>query len=85
MTSLEIVLPEPLRAFVEEQVVTGGYATPSEYVHTLIREAHERQAQDHLEALLLEGLDSGPPVEVTSEYWEEKRSWLLTHRKSTTP
>jgi antitoxin ParD1/3/4 len=30
-----------------------------------------------LDALLLEGLDSGEPIPVTQEYWEEKKRRLI--------
>ncbi len=36
--------------------------------------------QSDLEALLLAGLDSGPGIEVTPEYWENKRATLLERR-----
>jgi hypothetical protein len=29
-----------------------------------------------VESLLLEGLDSGEPLEVTDDWWEQKRSFL---------
>ena len=77
MTSLNISLPESLKAFVEEKVRKGGYGTASEYVRELIREARKREAEARLEKLLLEGLDSGPPVEVTPEFWQRKRAELL--------
>jgi len=32
---------------------------------------------DHLEELLLTGLNSGPDIEVTPQYWENKRANLL--------
>ena len=39
-------------------------------------------SEERLEALLLEGLNSGAPVEVTAEYWERKRVDLVArHRK----
>jgi antitoxin ParD1/3/4 len=38
--------------------------------------ARKARAQARLEALLLEGLDSGEPVEVTPEFWEECRREL---------
>lgn len=37
MTTMNISLPEPMRAFVEEQVKQKGYSTASEYIHDLIR------------------------------------------------
>ena len=43
--------------------------------------------QQKLEALLLEGLNSGDPIEITPEYWENKRPQLLERhaRKLATP
>jgi antitoxin ParD1/3/4 len=84
MTSLNISLPEALRQFVDEKVASGGYGTASEYVRSLIREAQQREVeQERLEALLLEGLDSGPGLEVTPEFWKELRAELVErHRKA---
>jgi antitoxin ParD1/3/4 len=77
MTSLNISLPEALREFVDDQVKNGGYGTASEYIRELIRQDQKRAAEEKLEALLLEGLDSGEPIEVTPEYWERKRRELI--------
>lgn len=77
MTSLNISLPEALREFVDDQVKSGGYGTASEYIRELIRQDQKRAAEEKLEALLLEGLDSGEPIEVTPEYWERKRRELI--------
>jgi antitoxin ParD1/3/4 len=37
----------------------------------------KRKAQDRLEMLLLEGLQSGEPIEVTDEYVARRRAELL--------
>ena len=83
MASLNISLPQSLKEYVEGQVESHGYSTPSEYVRSLIREDQKRRTEERLEALLLEGLDSGKPVEITPEYWERKRKKLLErhHKK----
>lgn len=73
MTTLNISLPKTMRAFIETQVAEGGYSTASEYIRTLLREAQKRKAKAKLEALLLEGINSGEPIEATAEYWEAKR------------
>lgn len=83
MTSLNISLPEELREFVDERVKSRGYGTASEYIRELIREDRMRAAEEKLEALLLEGLDSGDPIEVTPEFWKELRAELRErHRKA---
>jgi hypothetical protein len=47
----------------------------------LIREDEKRMAEEKLEALLLEGLNSGDPIENTPEYWEEKRQQLIKRHR----
>ena len=71
MTTLNISLPASMRAFIEAQTKSGAYSTASEYVRTLIREDQKRNAQERLEALLLEGLDSGHAKRMTPEDWQE--------------
>lgn len=77
MTTLNISLPDPMRAFIDEQIAKGGYSTASEYIRHLIRQDQEKAEQTRLEALLLDGLNSGTSVEVTDIWWEQKRAELL--------
>ena len=43
MTSLNISLPETLKDYVEGQVASGDWGTPSEYIRELIRRDKERR------------------------------------------
>jgi antitoxin ParD1/3/4 len=43
MTSLNISLPEALKSYIEGQVASGDWGTPSEYVRELIRQDKERR------------------------------------------
>ena len=84
MTSLNISLPSSLKEFVETQVQESGFSTPSEYIRNLARDDQKRRAEEKLEPLLLEGLNSGEPIEITPEYWEKKRTQLIErHNKKT--
>ena len=77
MTTMNISLPEEMKTFVETQVQQGGYSTASEYLRELIRDAQKkRKAQERLEKLIQEGIESGPGIEVTPEYWAERRQEL---------
>jgi antitoxin ParD1/3/4 len=69
MTTMNISLPEEMKAFIEAQMATEGYASASEYLRALIRDAQKRRARQDLEAKLLEGLN-GPVVEMTVEDWD---------------
>ncbi len=77
LTTLNVSLPRPQREFVEAEAARSGCTTTSEYVRRLIHEAQKRAAQDELERKLLQGLDSGDPIDVTPEYWERKRRELI--------
>jgi antitoxin ParD1/3/4 len=81
MTNMNVSLPETLKEYVEEQVNGGGYGTVSEYLRELIREDKKRKAQERLEALLLEGLDSGDPLPVTPDFWKELWGRVDARRK----
>ncbi|MCT7976357.1 hypothetical protein [Laspinema olomoucense] len=40
----------------------------------MIREDQKQAARSQVEAKLIEGLESGQPIEVTDEWWERKGS-----------
>lgn len=77
MQTMNISLPDPLREFVEGQVSSGRYSSTSEYVRELIREDEKRKTQAKLEALLMEGIQSGESTEMTAQDWEDIRREAL--------
>ena len=70
-------LPDQLRDCVDGQVVSGRYSSVSEYVRELIRNDEKRRVQEKAEALLMEGLQSGSPSEMTRKDWDEIRAGAL--------
>ena len=73
MQTMNISLPEQLKEFVDTQVGSGRYSSASEYVRDLIRGDEKRKAQEKLEALLMEGIQSGPPTKMTRRDWNDIR------------
>jgi antitoxin ParD1/3/4 len=75
---LNITLPDQVLAFVEEQTKVAGFSTTSEYVcHLILREQERVSQQEQIESLLLNGLESGDPVEATDNWWDRKRDRLV--------
>jgi antitoxin ParD1/3/4 len=68
MTSMNVSLPEDLKAYVESQT-RQGYSTPSEYVRELIRSDRKEKERERLDALLVDGLHSGDPTPVDAQFW----------------
>lgn len=73
MTTMNISLPEEMKAFIEAQMSREGYASASEYFRTLIREDQRRGARRALEAKFREALESGPAEPMTREDWAALR------------
>ena len=63
MTSLNISLPEPLKQYIEGQVASGDWGTPSEYIRELIRQDKERRLHTLEQDLLAAA--KGPKIELT--------------------
>ena len=62
MTSLNISLPEALKEYVEGQVASGDWGTPSEYVRELIRQDKERRLGNLDQDLIAAA--KGPKIEL---------------------
>jgi antitoxin ParD1/3/4 len=91
---MNISLPDSLKAFIEKQVQSGRYQSPSAYVETLIREDEQRQGEagqalpvdthfdERIIALLQQAEDSGEPEEVTPKDWEGIEQEAMTILKT---
>ena len=53
------------------------------YVERLLRS--DEQADDEIERLALEGLNSGEPMEITAAYWEEQHRRMVKRAEATVP
>ena len=58
MATMNISLPDQMKAWVEECVMSGRYASASDYVRDLVRKDHIKLEQ--LRQALIEGENSGP-------------------------
>lgn len=69
-----ITIPEELQAYIEDRVRAGAYSSSVEYLLDLVHQDRQRkQAQEQLEKLLQEGLDSDSEP-VTPAYWQQLRA-----------
>jgi antitoxin ParD1/3/4 len=72
-TTMNISLPDTMKSFVENTIVTEGYGTASEYVRELIRADQKRKEQEKLEQVLLKALE-GEPAELNEEVWSNLKN-----------
>ena len=73
MKSMNISLPDTMRDYIEEQVAQSGYSSVSEYFRELVRQDQKLRANERLQTMLLEGLNSGNATEMTAQDWEDIR------------
>lgn len=77
MSTMNISLPEPLKSFVDSQVLDGSYGSSSEYVRELLRREKDRV---RLRELVMEGgaspLNEKP---LDAEYFENLRKRARDH------
>ena len=70
MSTMNVTLPDSLKAFVESQVARKGYGSPNDYLEALIREDQRKAENDEIEGKLLEAIQGAPATLVTAETWE---------------
>ena len=62
MATMNVSLPESMKAWVELQTETGLYGNASEYIRDLIRKDQQRrEAIEALQAAISAGIESGEP------------------------
>ena len=79
MSTMNISLPDSLKAFVDEQVSQRSYGTSSEYVRELIRRDQDRL---QLRNLLLAGASSPPMASVNEAYFDDLRERVHSAAKT---
>lgn len=77
MTQLTIALPDQAQSYINEQLADGSYKTVDEFIISLILAEEKRQTQHKLNRMIRDGLESGEPIAITDEWWEQKRLQLL--------
>jgi antitoxin ParD1/3/4 len=76
MSTMNISLPGPLKAYIDEQIAERGYGTVSEYLGELIRKDQDRQA---LRRLILDGAAAPVTGEADAAWFESLREGVRRH------
>jgi Arc/MetJ-type ribon-helix-helix transcriptional regulator len=71
---VKIELPDSLKDWLEREAEAGGYASPGAFVERLL--LREQSRRERIDQKLLEALDSGAPIEVMPEFWDDQRRQL---------
>jgi len=78
MATMNVSLPDPMKAWVEAQVKTGHYSNASDYVRDLIRRDQEDRAQREA---LVQALVAGEASGVSSRDIQEIRNGVKARHR----
>ncbi len=67
IATLNISLPDTMKDEVENVVATEGYGNTSEFFRDLVRNYLKERQERKLEALILEGINSGEATPLTKD------------------
>jgi len=70
MSTMNISLPDELKAFVDHRIQSEGYGSSSEYMRELIRRDRDRA---QFRQYLLDGIASKPSVRMDADYFARLR------------
>jgi antitoxin ParD1/3/4 len=85
MTQIQISLSETANRFIEEQIASGRYGSPSDVVLDLVEKAQIQAAKEKLAELILEGENSGEGVEFDEKSWDERTAELVAEAQRRRP
>jgi len=76
MTQLQISLSDEAAQIIDREVKARGLRDPSEFIQSLVLQEHDA-IKGEIEALIAEGINSGPAFPIDDQWWEQKRlEWL---------
>ena len=70
MATLNISIPDTMRAWINTQVDEGQYANASDYIRDLVR--HDQRQHDAIRIALIEGENSGASTRSALDIIEEE-------------
>jgi antitoxin ParD1/3/4 len=78
MTQITVELPDELAIQIQSQIAEGEFSNLGEYVVYLLQQEQSQLRSTELEKMFLAGLDSGELIEITDQWWEQKRRETLS-------
>ena len=75
MATMNVSLPDLMKAWVEAQIKDGQYANVSDFIRDLIRRDREyKEKQERLREAIQIGLDSGVSERTADEIWNDVKA-----------
>ena len=84
MVQRQITLSDDANEFIQQQLATGQFSSPDEFVSKTLEAARIAAAKKKLSELVREGLDSkGDDIEFTEEWFDRRMDEAFITRRTT--
>jgi hypothetical protein len=80
--TIQLNLSDELKTLAESRAKEAGHHSLDSYLASLIRADVEQDVSAELEGALLAGLDSGPALDVTAQFWADLKQRARRSAKS---
>lgn len=74
MATLHLNVPDEVKALAEARAAESGYTRVEDYVTSLVRADATQDLSEEMEQAVLDGLNSGPAVDVTPRFWTDLKA-----------
>ena len=78
MTQITVEIPDKFAIQIQSQIAQREFSNLGEYVVYLLQQEQSQLRSTELEKIFLAGLDSGELIEITDQWWEQKRRETLS-------
>lgn len=82
IATINISIPDTMKAEVEEIIASEGYGNTSEFFRDLVRNYLKQRQEQKLEAMLIEAVENGNFTELTKSDFEEIKKRGLKRLKN---
>ncbi len=82
IATINISIPETMKAEVEEIIASDGYGNTSEFFRDLVRNYLKQRQEKKLESMLLEAVENGNFTDLTKADFEEIKERGLNRLKN---
>ena len=82
MARLDLVLPDPLKDFVDAEATRAGYANAAAYVEAVLDTLWRKTAKSRLELELIHRLDGPAAIEISDQFWDDLKARVRQRRKA---
>ena len=79
MARIDLVLPDPLKDFVDAEATRAGYANAAQYVEAVLDALWRKTAKARLESELIRRIEGPPAIEISDQFWDDLKARV--HRR----